>query len=195
MFCRIVGSSSFKGQHFRCTGQNIGDERAYLLQPNVNYLLINSVRRFPDNKLDFCYLELLSGGKDVQCQLIWAPDAVQRNCITYDVVGDEKLVNWPVAVELADNRITISLGPCERTRVTCDTSFKYIANKPQSRQAQIANFAFSQIGKPCAEYQNGPQSYSPIGLILASLHSVGLNFSGNYCQMSRLGRSVTPREA
>ena len=106
---------------------------------------------------------------------------MQRDCITYDVVGDEKLVSWPAAVELAGNRITVSSGSCERTRVTCDTSFKYITNKPQSKQAQIANFAFSQIGKPCAEYQGGFASFSPIGLILASLHSVGLNFSGNYC--------------
>ena len=134
VFCRIVGSSSFRGQHFKCTGQNIGDDRAYLLQPKVNYLLINSVRRFPDNKLDYCYLELLSGGKDIQCQLIWAPDAVQRECITYDVIGDEKLVDWPIAVELTDNKITISSDSCERTRVTCDTLFKYIVNKPQSRQ-------------------------------------------------------------
>ena len=51
------------------------------------------------------------------------------------------------------------------------------------------------MGKPYVEYQNGPQSYSPLGLILASLHSVGLNFSGNYSQISRLGKSVSLEEA
>lgn len=135
VFCRIVGSSDFKGQHFRCTGQNIGDDRAYLLQPQVNYLLINSVRRFPDNRLDYCYLELLSGGKDVQCQLIWAPDSVQRECITYDVVGDEKLVDWPVAVQVANSRISVSSSSCERTQSCRNRSFQYTVNAPQSKQA------------------------------------------------------------